>query len=227
MDTATAACSVAAWHDGVIVARRLSAMSRGHAEALMPMVAAVVAESGLGFRDFELIAVTVGPGAFTGMRVGLAAARGMALAAGTPCFGVTTLEAVAEAVPRQRDDERPLLVALDTRRADVFAQLFRSDNTPLSSPTVLGEQALASFVPTQPIVIAGDAADRVAAWLRSAGVHAPQAQGPGHPDAAAVAVVAARRWRPGVAAAPPRPLYLRPPEATPQPTARRRAAPAS
>ena len=102
LDTATAACSVALWRDGAVLARRFEAMLRGQSEALMPMVGAVLAEAGCGFKDLDAIAVTVGPGAFTGLRIGLAAARGMALAAELPLIGVTTLEAVVHGVPPSR-----------------------------------------------------------------------------------------------------------------------------
>ncbi|MCH7931874.1 MAG: tRNA (adenosine(37)-N6)-threonylcarbamoyltransferase complex dimerization subunit type 1 TsaB, partial [Proteobacteria bacterium] len=89
LDTATAACSVALWSDGTVLAQRFATMARGHAEALMPMVEAVMAEAGLAFADLDLVATTVGPGTFTGLRVGLAAARGLALAGGLPIVGVT------------------------------------------------------------------------------------------------------------------------------------------
>ena len=71
MDTSTSACSAALWADGRILARRLSPMARGQSEALMPMVAEVMAEAGLDFKALDLLAVSVGPGAFTGLRIGL------------------------------------------------------------------------------------------------------------------------------------------------------------
>ncbi len=111
LDTATSACSAALWHDGRVCARRLVRMERGQSEALMPMVLDVLAEAGCGFSQLDLLAVTVGPGAFTGLRIGLAAARGMALASGIPCLGVTTLEAVAHGVPEGERAADPLLVA--------------------------------------------------------------------------------------------------------------------
>ena len=89
-DTATSACSAALWEDGRVGARRFETMTRGHAEALVPMIADVMDEAGTNFPRLDLIAVTVGPGAFTGLRIGLAAARGMALAAAVPCLGGLT-----------------------------------------------------------------------------------------------------------------------------------------
>ncbi|MHA1569433.1 MAG: tRNA (adenosine(37)-N6)-threonylcarbamoyltransferase complex dimerization subunit type 1 TsaB, partial [Alphaproteobacteria bacterium] len=81
LDTATGACSVAIWHEGGVLRRRVAEMAHGHAEALMPMVREVMHAAGASFTDLDAFAVTVGPGAFTGLRIGLAAARGMALAA--------------------------------------------------------------------------------------------------------------------------------------------------
>ena len=95
LDTATSACSAALWQDGTVLARHLQPMARGQSEALLPMVAAVMAEAGLAFADLDLLAVTVGPGTFTGIRIGLAAARGLALATGLPLAGIATTEAVA------------------------------------------------------------------------------------------------------------------------------------
>ena len=89
-DSATSACSAAIWRDGEIPARRFVAMERGQSEALIPMVVEVLKEAGLTYAEIDFIAVTVGPGSFTGVRIGLAAARGMALAGGLPVVGVTT-----------------------------------------------------------------------------------------------------------------------------------------
>ena len=92
-DSSGACCSAALWAGGRIAARRLEPMSRGQAERLMPMILAAMAEGGCGFADLTKIAVTVGPGSFTGIRVALAAARGLALAGGLPVMGVTTFDA--------------------------------------------------------------------------------------------------------------------------------------
>ncbi len=99
LDSATGACSVALWHDGAILARRFAVMDRGQSEVLIPMVREVLAEAGADFPSIDVFGVTVGPGAFTGLRIGLAAARGMALASGRPLVGVSTFEAVAHGVP--------------------------------------------------------------------------------------------------------------------------------
>lgn len=211
LDTATAACSAAIWRDGVVLAGESAAMQRGHAEALMPMAARVAAAACLRMADVDVFAVTVGPGAFTGLRVGLAAARGLALAAGRPCIGVTTLEALAAAVPVEERRGRTVLAALDSKRDDLFVQAFDSAGLPLTEAAVAPVDALDAVLPAGPVTIAGDAAEVAAEALVRAGRDVRLSTAPPHPDAAAVAELAASRA--GAVAGPPQPVYLRPPEA--------------
>ena len=157
IDTATRACSAAVWVDGQVVAQRFEEMARGQSEALMPMVTEVMAEAGVAFDALDLLAATVGPGAFTGLRIGLAAARGMALALSIPCVGVTTLEAVADGVPPAEREGRNVLAALDAKRADLYVQLFSSDLEPLSEPEALMPADLTRLVSGAAVVV-GDAA---------------------------------------------------------------------
>ncbi|MGE5145209.1 MAG: tRNA (adenosine(37)-N6)-threonylcarbamoyltransferase complex dimerization subunit type 1 TsaB [Candidatus Eiseniibacteriota bacterium] len=211
LDSAAGACSAALWRDGAVIARRLTLMERGHAEALMPMAEAVMTEAGMDFAALDAVGVTVGPGAFTGVRIGLAAARGLALAAGVPAVGVTTFEALSAAVPEDERAGRALLVAIDTKRADVYAQLFDAALAPLSEPAALSPAALAERLPAVPLLAVGDGVRLLAEVLAGRDVRASAA--PSHPDAAWVATLAASRLAAGRPAAPPAPLYLRPPDA--------------
>lgn len=216
VDCATNACSAALWLDGGPGPRRYQAMRRGHAEALMPMVRAVMAEAGVAFADLDAIAVTTGPGAFTGIRIGLAAARGFALAAQLPLIGITTLEAVAAA---QEGCGAHLLVALDSKRTDVYVQLFAPDGKPATAPAAAMPDEVAALLPDgQPVAIAGDAGGAVAAALAGRTPAARRLQGPDLPDAAVVARLAAARLAespPWPDMPPPAALYLRPPDAVP------------
>ena len=133
LDSATAACSAAVWVGAGVVARRYESMSRGHAVRLMPMVRDVMGESGLAFGEIDYIATTTGPGGFTGLRIGLAAARAIGLAANIPVIGYTTFEVVARS-PRTRSASLPLLVVMDAKRADYYFQLFDSDGATLTAP---------------------------------------------------------------------------------------------
>jgi tRNA threonylcarbamoyladenosine biosynthesis protein TsaB len=174
-----------------------------------------MADAGADFADLDLIAVTVGPGAFTGIRIGLAAARAMALSAALPIVGVTTLEAVAHA---QDALAGPLLVALDTKREDVYVQLFDAERTALSEPRAAMPGDVGALLPEGPLAIAGDAAETVIAALGAKSGGLSRLQGPDIPDAAVVAEIAASRGEVSALKqelSPPAPLYLRPPDATP------------
>ena len=193
-------------------------MSRGQSERLMPMVREVLSEAGANFSDLDLLAVTTGPGAFTGLRIGLAAARGMALAGDLACFGVTTLDAVAAGVSETERQKANVLVVLDSKRAEVYAQAFRSDLRPLSEAQALMPADLAALMENgegdaDRVLVAGDGAGQVIQALKDKGIEAVLSTAPGVPDAATVAAIAAERWSPDQPAEPLRPLYLRPPDA--------------
>jgi len=215
LDTSAGACSVAL-RDGAgrLLAHRHQVMARGHAELLMPMLRDVMAEAEVDFAQLALIAVTTGPGSFTGIRVGLAAARGLALAGGLPILGVTAFEALMQAVPRAERQGRILLVAIDSRRGDLFIQGFTADGAPLSAPAAVTPEGLAAGVPAGPLLLVGDGAARAGAALAASGHATVLASDPGPPDAAAVAAVALARWRRGETPGLPLPLYLRAPDVT-------------
>ncbi len=217
IDTSAAACSAALWRDGAVLAREHVPMARGHAEALMPMVERVM--RGTPYEALDAVAVTAGPGAFTGLRIGLAAARGIALAAGIPAIGVSAFAAIAAAIPGDALAGRALAVAIDTKRGDVYVQVFDEARRPLGPGRVAGAGEFAALLPRGPLCVAGDGAALVSAALDAdtrdvswAGERAP-------PDAAAVAALGADMLqaarRAGAPLPPAEPLYLRAPEATP------------
>ncbi|MBT5107956.1 MAG: tRNA (adenosine(37)-N6)-threonylcarbamoyltransferase complex dimerization subunit type 1 TsaB [Rhodospirillaceae bacterium] len=222
LDSATAACSTAVWIDEAVTARRYESMSRGHAARLMPMVRDVMAESGLAFGEIDYIATTTGPGGFTGLRIGLAAARAIALAAKIPIVGYTTFEVVARS-PRSWPAPRPLLVVMDAKRADFYFQLFRSDGAALTAPATAPPAGIAAalrlaMVSGDPVAICGDGADAVIEELDAYEMPLRRIDGPDAPDAAVLARIAQADI--GVDEAmfdtemrPPEPLYLRPPDA--------------
>lgn len=218
MDSATSACSAAVWCDGAIEAHRFQAMERGQSEALIPMVIETIADAGLGFADLDLLAVTIGPGAFTGVRIGLAAARGMALAGGLPMVGVTTLEAVARGVPETEREGQNLVVVIDAKRRDFYGQCFNPGLEALGPPRAVMPEDAADLLLPGPTLVVGDGADQLRAALAGRrngaadGDHIRFSQAPGHPDAVQVAAIAAARGE-KAAQGEVRPLYLRPPDA--------------
>ena len=215
IDTASS-CSVAVLRGEEIAARRAQAIARGHAEALMPMIEGALADAGLRYGELELIAAAIGPGSFTGLRTGLAAARGLALALGKPTRGIGNLEAWAAAARAAVAADHAILVALDTKRASVYAQAFSAALAPLSAPAILSAAEAAALAPAGALAVTGDAGARLAASLarrRPAPVFLTD-MAPA--DAAVVARLAARRHSLAAAAVPLRPLYLEPPQAVPE-----------
>ncbi len=214
IDTSTKACSAALWVDGDVRASRSETMARGHAERLMPMIQEIAEAADCAVKSVDLIAVTVGPGAFTGLRVGMAAARGFALSAGAPCLGLTTLEVIAAGVgplPNQ------LVVGIDSRRTDVYVQVFNPDGQSASEPAAILPEAISWFVGASgtgaaQVSVAGDAASVLEECLRGGGATVTAIDVP-YPDAAVLARLAAARWVPGDPIERPVPLYLRPPDA--------------
>ena len=215
-DTALGACSAVVWRGGAVCARRCEQSARGHAEALMPMIAAVMNESELDFAGLDHIAVTVGPGTFTGVRIGLAAARGLRLAAAVPVLGVTTLEAVAVGARTAIRDDEVLLVALDARRGEVYCQTFDAELRPLGEAAALSPAAAAARTAGQAVVVVGSGADLIGGPLAELGSrHRRVPASAPMPDAADVAWLAARRITADgpTLGGPPKPLYLRTPGA--------------
>ncbi len=193
------------------------ARRHGHAEVLVPLTRRVLDEAGLGFADIDVYAVTVGPGGFTGIRIGLAAVTGMALAERRPMLGIDSFTAsLATALADGGDaagvvPEGSWLVALDSRRGDLFCRLLGEDLAALGPPAVVAPAALADWLgDRRPVGLTGNAAGAVVAQLghdRFAAVRPAPAV-----DPARLALLAATRAdRAG--AAVPTPLYLREPDA--------------
>ena len=185
-------------------------MERGHAEALMPMIVATLADAAESLRSLDAVAVTVGPGAFTGIRIGLATARGIGLAAGIPVVGITTFAAVAAALAPVPPDSA-VIVLIDSKRGDVFAQRFSGALEPIGQPTLLAPVAAAEFLPAAPVLLAGDGVALVRPYLALARPDAAYALDGQGPDAVHVAPLAARLIATG-GGLPPVPLYLRLPD---------------
>ena len=210
--TSSAAVAVG---DRVLAAERHDS-PHGQAEALLPLVDVAMRRAALPPVAIDTVAVIVGPGSFTGIRVGLAAARGIALAAGARLIGVSGFAAVAAAVaPVGGAYGGHLLVALDSRRADLYVQLFMiGSGAALAAPRAVPPDCLGSLIDDlaagTALLVAGDAASTAAAVLAGrCDIVADSA-----PDALGVAAAALRQIQSGAATEPARPMYLRPPDVT-------------
>ncbi len=212
LDGALQGFSVALVEGPRLLARRAAPGPRGQAEAMVPMIQECLAEAGLGFADLDAIAVTVGPGGFTGLRVALSTARALRLALDRPAVGLSTLEALAAGVPAHAAGGRQILAVVDARRSEVFAQAFAPDLTPLGPPMVADPAVVAASV-AGPLVLAGTGEALILPFLDGRDVIHGVA--PADPDAATIARLVAGRPLPPRGHPPPSPLYLRPPDARP------------
>ncbi|MGB1876490.1 MAG: tRNA (adenosine(37)-N6)-threonylcarbamoyltransferase complex dimerization subunit type 1 TsaB [Rhodospirillaceae bacterium] len=203
-DTTTSACSVAVCKDDETKAQFHDPMVHGQAEALIPAIENTMKEAGVTYADLDRIAVTVGPGSFTGVRVGLATARGIGVATGHPVIGLLTTEVIA--AESQIRAGQSTAVAIDARRADVYLQCFDANGIATTGPACFLPEAAADVLGDHPWVLVGDGAVRVQP-------HADPAVMTGKitvPNAAVLAKLAATRPIPQT---PPRPIYVRPPDA--------------
>jgi tRNA threonylcarbamoyladenosine biosynthesis protein TsaB len=214
IDTALDACSAALVDTKLeqpLAAQTLD-IDRGHAEALIPLVERLLKAAATGFDGIDRVVTTIGPGSFTGLRVGISAARGFALVARRPAVGVTTLAALA-APHIMVSDAVPVVAAIDARHGNLYLQMFGAGGRTLVAPRASGLRDAIRAVALGPVKLVGSGAPMLAAhWPNS--VPAPDVvEARGAPDPVWVA-------RLGAAADPmqakPRPLYLRPPDAKPQ-----------
>jgi tRNA threonylcarbamoyladenosine biosynthesis protein TsaB len=218
LDTSLGACSAAVLHvhEG---SRRLhfveQAMERGHAEALMPMIEQVMRESGSSVSELDLVAATLGPGTFTGIRVAIAAARGIALASSATVWGTDTLTVLAAGA---RSDPRlagkaEFAVAVDARRDRVYLGCYSAGGARLTGPVLLTIDEAAACLLESVVAVVGSGGDKLAeaAAIRGRSVESvlPALQ----PSAAILAELAADS---GETLSVLQPLYLRPPDAKPQ-----------
>ena len=214
IDTALDACSVGVVN-GEVTVTRSEIVGRGHAEILMGMVQAAMAEAELAFADLDRVAVVVGPGSFTGLRVGIAAARGFALVTGKPAVGIGTLAVHAEEA-RATVGAKPVLAVNAAGRGDMYGAIFAADGSAVV-PAMIGSAEIFAAHVTADMVLAGSGSDLVLAALPMD--HAPRViHRRAAPDIAALCRLALRAPITGAA---PRPLYLRPPDAKPQSSASR------
>jgi len=212
LDTSMAACSVCVYDadKSLVIWANQQFMDRGQAEALAPMVQDTVTTAGVGFADLNRIAITTGPGTFTGVRIGLAMARGLGLALNIPITGITSLAAIAA---NETPKNLPIVVAADARAGEIYFASYDPTGRELTAPAVVALAEAQKLIPTHSVVVLGTAADRL--LDRMDGHRHVRSNAGDLPIAAKFARLAA-----GIPASnmPPEPLYLRPPDVKPQAT---------
>jgi len=219
LDAATTACSVACWSGGAVIAQATETASRRQAEILMPMVQSAMREAGFDYHMLDLIAVTTGPGSFTGVRIGLATARGLALAASLPLTGVSTLQALAAAPPPDERQGGLLLAVLDARRDQLYGQFFDKNGDSASDPFAAAAATVAGRLKnisqdTAPVLLVGSGAELAANALDESGHPYRYSESPPFPSAATIAALVAAREFDSAANASVAPFYLREPGVT-------------
>ncbi len=216
LETSMGACSAAVLRNGGAAPKllaRYAPMERGHAEAVMPMVEEVMAEARLDFADLGLIAVTTGPGSFTGVRIAIAAARGLALVTTAKLFGTDSLTVMARVAQKSGAPNGPLAVAADARRGMLYFGLYDAAGRKLEGPLLLAPDDAAAMLPPELRSAVGSGASLLAAAARLRGLAIEAGLPELQPDAAALAEIACVS---GETTPILRPLYLRPPDAKPQ-----------
>lgn len=229
LDSSSAACSVAISRDGEVIGGTTTEMTRGHAAALPPMIAETLKETGHGARDMDAFAVSIGPGSFTGLRVAMAVAKGLAVARDRPLLGISCFDAVARKADATRGPARMdmLLLTLASKREEVFVHALDGNGRAVISNEVLTpyeiDRRLGAVLDANSVLhIAGEAMDSVVNTLRgpNAACRARLILGPALPPGAReIALLAHERmtgnepslqgYESGLA-----PLYLRPPATT-------------
>jgi tRNA threonylcarbamoyl adenosine modification protein YeaZ len=217
LDTSMGACSAALLRaDGTVrdLFARETLMARGHAEALMPMIAEVMEEARLDFAALDLIAATTGPGSFTGVRIAIAAARGLALVTPAKLYGIDSLTVMARLARATRGiGPGPLAVAVDARRGVLYVGLCDSAGRKLDGPLLIAPDDAVSLLPKDLQTAVGSGGSLLVEAAARAGRKLEAALPDLQPTAAALAEIALES---GETVPTLRPLYLRPPDARPQ-----------
>ena len=213
LDTALDAASACVWDAGNDRALAVASVSvaRGHETVLMSLIRQALTEAEIQPRQLDRIAATVGPGSFTGLRIGVAAARGIGLALDRPVVGVSTLAAFA-AAELPLDRPRRMIASVDARRDRVFVQEFAADGRPEGAARLAAAAELAQASGWAPIRLVGPGSVLLARELKRIGRTPESGDITGRVDIKSVAQLAARA---DVTSAPASPLYLEAAAVTP------------
>ncbi|MBL0339333.1 MAG: tRNA (adenosine(37)-N6)-threonylcarbamoyltransferase complex dimerization subunit type 1 TsaB [Rhodospirillaceae bacterium] len=198
-------CSVCLWQSGS-QAMRMQETTQGAVGSIIPLIELLLCEAKISLKQLDQIAVSVGPGSYTGLRIGLAAAQGLGFSLGIPVFGVCSFLALASAAATEMSDNRAILVLLDGKRQDVFARFYTHQAKPLTLPLVIMPEEIETLIGHKAAIIIGDGTAKTPAHISSLINNSYQ------PHAKYVAQLAAyqlRQKQPGLDALP---IYLKTPD---------------
>ena len=213
--TVTEMCSVAVCREGQVLANDERLLGAKHAEELLPMISGVMKASGCEFEDLDGVAVAKGPGSFTGTRIGIAAARGLALAVSTPLLGVNSLEALAHGICSKG---RPILAVLDAKRGQVYVQIFAPGSSPLSEARVIKPPDVVDLLSEYQYTVGGTGLDLIRPYLLNSSLKELDLifdETKGLPRATDIALAAICQPSTSLANEEVAPIYLRPVDVSP------------
>jgi tRNA threonylcarbamoyladenosine biosynthesis protein TsaB len=211
-DTVTSSCAITIWKNHQILAEKQQFINRGHAEVLVPLIESALDAAKLSYQELDLLAVTTGPGAFTGIRIGLATARSLALVCKLPLIGITNFTALVHAIPKSERAGCKVLVVLETKRSDFYICLYDEDLSVLVEPKTIDGAGLGCLVQKGILLLAGDAIERALPFLQGPGLLVVKSAIKTYVDPAVVAELAVAIMGYGVALDKPLPFYLKPPD---------------
>ncbi|MDX2028672.1 MAG: tRNA (adenosine(37)-N6)-threonylcarbamoyltransferase complex dimerization subunit type 1 TsaB [Alphaproteobacteria bacterium] len=200
VDSAGGSCGACVWRDGTVLAATEETMERGQDQRLMPLILEIMKKANIGFEALDRIAVTRGPGSFTGLRIGLATARGMGLAAGKPVIGINRFSIFHE---QAKTPGKNLFVIINSKRKELFCRFYPAQGEPHEATMLVPDEILVFLKDKPDIVVTGD--------MSLSGLS--HFQKPEEKEITTCAALAARA-KADDAAFLPRPLYLRAPDVT-------------
>ena len=173
IETSTALCSVALAENGAVTAYRESSAAKAHASLTAVFVQEVLAERGVTLADCDAVCVSMGPGSYTGLRVGVSTAKGLCFGAGKPLLAVGTLDTlVAQATAEANDSYRYIVPMIDARRMEVYAAVFENGKQITeTAPAIIDENSYVEYLEQGPCLLIGDGAGKCADVIKHPNAH--------------------------------------------------------
>lgn len=212
VDTSHGVCSVALSENGKIISAAEESENSRQAERLVAIIEELLNKNSLKYTDLAAIAVNIGPGSFTGVRIGMAAVNGLRLVNNTPLIGITSLQSVA-AKSLDFADGRAIMTVLDAKRGQVYMQIFDSSLNPLSEAQMLDYEQITDFLPNRPFVATGDGTALIKDFLRNNENNFITGDETAQSCAPSIARIATDELAQGHVNKSLSPFYIRPPDA--------------